>query len=134
MPDHYTYPGSEVLVNQPGVTDRARWKEAETAVVGFITAEADRVFTALAQANHLQGLDRDAFAQGLATAWGDITAVHPFRDVNTRSQFVFFNQLTAEAGWMIDWAAVDPYLFAHARTVAIYRDAAGLDALIYPDT
>lgn len=30
MPDHYTYPGTEVLVNIPGYTDPAAWKEAET--------------------------------------------------------------------------------------------------------
>ncbi len=33
MPDRYTYPGTEVLVNIPGFTDRAAWKDAETATV-----------------------------------------------------------------------------------------------------
>lgn len=31
MPDHCTDPGTEVLVNIPGYTDPAAWKEAETA-------------------------------------------------------------------------------------------------------
>lgn len=188
MPDHYTYPGSEVLVNIPGYTDPGAWKEAETAVVGlrarelartpvpggfdlphlqaiharlvdgfytwggrlrdtntgpggtgiahclpeFIPAEAGRVFGVLADADYLRGRDRAAFAGGLATAWGDLTAVHPFRDVNTRSQFTFFNQLALEAGWVIDWNQIDPHVFAHARTVAIYDAPDGIEALLYP--
>lgn len=140
MPDHYTYPGSDVLINSAGYTDPAARKQAETAIVGirmrelarhplpstfdlqhlqaihahlvegfydsggrlrdtdtgpggtgvahcrpeFIPAEAGRVFTALAEAGHLERRDRDGFSHGLATAGGEITAVHPFRDVNTR--------------------------------------------------
>lgn len=188
MPDHYTYPGTEVLVNIPGYTDPAAWKEAETAVIGlrarelarnpipggfdlehlqavharlvegfytwggrlrdtntgpggtgiahclpeFIPAEASKVFDTLAEEDHLRGRDRAEFSRGLATAWGDITAVHPFRDVNTRSQFTLFNQLAIVAGWVIDWNQIDPHVFAHARTVAIYRNPDGLDALLYP--
>ena len=33
-----------------------------------------------------------------------------------------FNQLAVEAGWVLDWNQIDPHVFAHARTVAIYRD------------
>lgn len=98
----------------------------------FIPAEADRIFTALAGADHLRGRDADAFATGLAWVWGDTTALHPFRDVNTRSQFVFFTQLAARAGWIIDWATIDVDAFAHARTVAITGDESGLEALIRP--
>lgn len=42
MPDHYTYPGTEVLVNIPGYTDPAAWKEAETAVIGLCARELAR--------------------------------------------------------------------------------------------
>lgn len=188
MPDHYTYPGTEVLVNIPGYTDPGLWKAAERRVVAvhmaesvvhpvtgvfdlahlqaiharlvagfypwggrlrdvdtgpggtgiahcrpeFIPAEADRIFTALHDQDYLRGRDADAFSAGLARVWGETTALHPFRDVNTRSQFVFFNQLAREAGWVIDWGRIDPYLFAHARTVAIIRDEAGVDALLRP--
>lgn len=188
MPDHYTYPGTEVLVNIPGYTDPGAWKEAETAVVGlrmrelalrpvaggfdlghlqaihvrlveelytwggrlrdtdtgpggtgiahcrpeFISAEAARVFEALADADYLRRRDRAGFCRGLAWTWGEVTAIHPFRDVNTRSQFMFFNQLAAEAGWVIDWAGIDPYLFAHARTRAITVSEDGIDALLHP--
>lgn len=188
MPDHYTYPGTEVLVNIPGYGDRVLWKEAETVVVGahmvelaahplpgdfdlthlraiharlvdgfytwggrlrdtdtgpggtaiahcrpeFIPAEAERIFTALSDMDRLRGRDADDFSAGLAWVWGETTVLHPFRDVNTRSQFVFFNQLAAHAGWVIDWSSIDVRVFAHARTVAIVRDEAGIDALLRP--
>ena len=188
MPDHYTYPGTEILVNIFGYTDPGLWKDAETLAVvtrqaellvapidggfdlahlraihahlvqdfytwggqlrdtdtgpggtgiahcrpQFILSEAERIFTALRQASFLRGRDADAFSRGLAWVWGETTVLHPFRDVNTRSQFVFFTQLAREAGWVIDWGRVDPQVFAHARTVAIVRDAAGIDALLRP--
>lgn len=189
MPDRYTYPGTEVLVNIPGYTDPAAWKEAETAVVGmhirdlavhpipggfdlahlqaiharlvagfytwggvlrdvdtgpggtglahcrpeFILVEADRIFTTLAdQLGFLRGRDANSFSAGLAWVWGETTALHPFRDINSRSQFVFFTQLAHEAGWVIDWNQIDPYVFGHGRTVAIAIDERGIDALIRP--
>lgn len=60
-------------------------------------------------------------------------AIHPFRDVNTRSQHVFFNQLARDAGWVIDWSQIPGDVFAHARTLAIVEDHSGLDALIRPN-
>ena len=82
--------------------------------------------------NYLRDRDADSFSRGLAWVWAETTVLHPFRDMNTRSQFVFFNQLTRAAGWAIDWDEIDPRLFAHARTVAIASDEAGIDALLYP--
>lgn len=188
MPDHYTYPGTEVLVNLLRITDPVEWKRVETAAIGqrlvelmqhptsapcdldhleaihrhlvqdlytwggrlrdtdtgpggtgiaharpeFIPAEAQRIFGALADTDWLRGRDADAFSRSLAWAWGETAALHPFRDVNTRSQFVLFTRLAEQAGWIIDWSLVDVMLFAHARTVAIARDESGMDALIFP--
>jgi cell filamentation protein len=56
----------------------------------------------------------------------------PSEIVFTRSQHVFFNQLTRDAGWVIDWSRIHGDLFAHARTLAIIEDHSGLDALIRP--
>jgi cell filamentation protein len=98
----------------------------------FILPEADRIFTTLVDADYLRHLDRAAFSAGLAETWGEVSALHPFRDGNTRSQWVFFNRLAEHAGWVIDWDLIDVRVFAHARTVAIIRDSEGLDALLYP--
>lgn len=60
-------------------------------------------------------------------------AIHPFRDVNTRSQHIMFNQLARDAGWVIDWSQIPGDVFAHARTLAIVEDHSGIDALIRPN-
>lgn len=99
----------------------------------FIVPEAERVFGALAERDYLRGLDADAFADGLAWVWGETTAIHPFRDVNTRSQHIMFNQLAREAGWVIDWSQIPGDVFAHARTLAIVEDHTGIEALIRPN-
>lgn len=39
MPDHYTYPGTEVLVNAPGYTDPRLWKAAARRVVNVHMAD-----------------------------------------------------------------------------------------------
>ena len=189
MPDPYAYPGTDVLINFPGYTDRELWKAAERTIIQahaaflaehplggafdlahlqaihaylvrdfyawggqlrvtdtgpggaglahcrpqFIPAEAARIFAALSDdLEFLRDRDTDAFSEGLAWVWGEMTVLHPFRDVNTRSQFVFFNQLAHAAGWLIDWAQIDPYVFGYARTVAITSDERGIDALIRP--
>lgn len=188
MPDRYTYPGSDVLVNKFGVTGYDDWKDAEVDFIGarmgalrehpilggydlahlqaihayltqdmyswggeirdtdthpggtgiahcrpqFIVPEAERIFGILAGSNWLRALDADEFSEGLAWVWGETTAIHPFRDVNTRSQHVFFNQLARDAGWIIDWSQIPGDVFAHARTLAIVQDPSGLDALIRP--
>ncbi|NLB47880.1 MAG: cell filamentation protein Fic, partial [Microbacteriaceae bacterium] len=99
----------------------------------FIAPEAERVFDALAARDYLRGLDADAFSDGLAWVWGETTAIHPFRDVNTRSQHIMFNQLARDAGWIIDWSQIPGDVFAHARTLAIVEDHSGIDALIRPN-
>ncbi|MDO5619689.1 Fic/DOC family protein [Kocuria sp.] len=99
----------------------------------FIVPETERVFGALAERDYLRGLDADAFSDGLAWVWGETTAIHPFRDVNTRSQHVFFNQFARDAGWVIDWSQIPGDVFGHARTLAIVEDHSGIDALIRPN-
>lgn len=111
----------------PGGTGIAHCRPA------FIVPEAERVFGILAERDYLRGLDADAFSDGLAWVWGETTAIHPFRDVNTRSQHVFFNQLARDAGWVIDWSQIPGDVFAHARTLAIVENHSGLDALIRPN-
>lgn len=99
----------------------------------FIVPEAERLFGILAERDYLRGLGADAFSDGLAWVWGETTAIHPFRDVNTRSQHIMFNQLARDAGWSIYWSHIPGDVFAHARTLAIVEDHTGIDALIRPN-
>ena len=81
----------------------------------------------------LRGLETRGTAGCCIRSKSSRLAIHPFRDVNTRSQHVFFNQLARDAGWVIDWSQIPGDVFAHARTLAIVEDHSGLDALIRPN-
>jgi cell filamentation protein len=63
-----------------------------------IESESRRVFGAIARDNYLTGLSREAFVARLADHWGEVNALHPFREGNTRTQRVFFQQLVQVAG------------------------------------
>lgn len=80
-----------------------------------IESESRRVFGAIAEENYLTGLSRDAFVVTLAGHWGGVNALHPFREGNTRTQRVFFQQLAQVAGWIIDWSRLDYGAFIRAR-------------------
>ncbi|UTM39698.1 Fic family protein (plasmid) [Rhodococcus pyridinivorans] len=60
------------------------------------------VLDRIAAKDNLRGLARNDFIGELATVWLRINFVHPFREGNTRAQFAFFRQLSAEAGYRLD--------------------------------
>lgn len=54
-----------------------------------------------------------------ADHWGELTATHPFRDGNSRSQRVFFHRYLNASGWEIDWRDVNASAVHAARHVAM---------------
>ncbi|MGW0839064.1 Fic family protein [Streptomyces sp. NPDC002787] len=64
-------------------------------------------FHKLADNDHLQGLDRLEFIRALADLYGDVNAIHPFREGNGRTQRAFLAPLAREAGYTISWQDMD---------------------------
>jgi cell filamentation protein len=60
----------------------------------------------LPRENFLRALDREAFAQRCGWYFGEINAIHPFREGNGRTQREFLRQLAAQAGYSLDWRRV----------------------------
>ena len=56
----------------------------------------------------LIGYTRDTFVRRLAYFYGELNARHPFREGNGRTQRAFLRQLSAAAGWHVDWSGLDP--------------------------
>jgi cell filamentation protein len=69
-----------------------------------IREAAEMQYRRLAGEDHLVGMDRDQFVGRLADHWGELNTIHSFREGNTRSQFVFFHQLSENAGYRLDSA------------------------------
>ncbi|MDO4143667.1 cell filamentation protein, partial [Clavibacter michiganensis] len=64
-------------------------------------------------------LDVDTFTERLADRWGELSAIHPWRDGNTRSQSMYVSALAQRAGHPIDWASIDVDELRHHRLQAI---------------
>lgn len=84
----------------------------------FIPDQLNVVFRAIDR-HRPSPTDPDRAAATVADHWGELTAVHPFRDGNSRTQRVFFTQYLAEAGWDIDWSHVNAPAVHAARHIAI---------------
>ncbi|MEU1790151.1 Fic family protein [Streptomyces sparsogenes] len=73
-----------------------------------LSAYAAEVFGRLRAADHLRGLARGDFVRAAAGLYGDINALHPFREGNGRTQRSFLTALSRQAGWPISWAGLAP--------------------------
>lgn len=86
----------------------------------FLRNELDRVFTQIA-AEPPSTTDQDAATDTIAAHWSELTLVHPFRDGNSRSQRVFFDQMFRHSGWAVDWADVNAAAAHAARHMSLYN-------------
>lgn len=68
---------------------------------------AGEVFGNLKAAKWPTDPDRDVFIVGLAEAYADINALHPFREGNGRAQRAFVQQFAASVGRPLTWAGLD---------------------------
>lgn len=80
-----------------------------------IQTEGDKLYTKLADDDHLKWLNRGPFVEKFTDYWGDVNAVHAYREGNTRAQQAFFSQLAENAGWPLDFQSIDYDRFIEAR-------------------
>lgn len=85
----------------------------------FLADELDRVFRRIAD-DPPSTTDPDAATDTIASHWSELTLIHPFRDGNSRTRRVFFDQMFRHAGWAVDWAAVDATAAHAARHMSVY--------------
>lgn len=91
---------------------------------------AAEIFGRLRSADFLRGLTRVEFVRGLAELYGDINALHPFREGNGRTQRAFLQQLTADAGYIVSWDAMDAERNQQASVKSFLGDNAPLQAML----
>jgi cell filamentation protein len=72
----------------------------------FVDEQLSAVLAGLVPDRWLIGLSRRGFIARLAHYYGEINALHPFREGNGRAQRAFLRQLSASAGWRLDWSEV----------------------------
>ena len=73
----------------------------------FIEMALGGILEKLTRENFIRNLDRESFANRCGWYFGEINAIHPFREGNGRTQREFLRQLAAQAGYSLDWRRVD---------------------------
>lgn len=98
----------------PGIAGKIRDVDVQATGTGipycrpeFIDANLTTLFQKLDREDYLTGLDANTFADRLADRWGELSAMHPYRDGNTRSQSTYVSAIAERAGHPIDWERVD---------------------------
>ena len=84
----------------------------------FISNEGERIFSQLKGESVLRGLSQDKFCERLAYYFGEINALHPFREGNGRTQRVMLDTIAKQAGYEIDFQQI-----LRETMISISRDA-----------
>ncbi len=96
----------------------------------FLESYSAGVFGALADEHQLTGLPRNPFVSRLGHYYGEINAIHPFREGNGRAQRAFLGQLARDAGWRIAWSDLDATENDAASAAALHGDPKPLIAML----
>ncbi|AUI60554.1 Fic family protein [Amycolatopsis sp. BJA-103] len=98
--DVYDWAGKTRTVNiAKGASNFCPWR--------FVDEQTSAVLGNLETDGWLLGLDRDNFLERLAWYYSELNAMHPFREGNGRTLRAFLRQLSAAAGWRLDWSALN---------------------------
>jgi cell filamentation protein len=72
----------------------------------FVDAELNRILALLAAELYLHGLTLQRFATRAGYFYGELDAIHPFREGNSRTLRVFFHSIAFNAGFRLDWGSL----------------------------
>jgi cell filamentation protein len=99
--------------------------------VMFIQSQADEIFNKLTRDNYLKNLDQATFCSKLAYYFGEINALHPFREGNGRTQREFIKTLSLDAGYKINFnnitkdemveASIDSFMCNYSKMEKLLR-------------
>jgi cell filamentation protein len=96
----------------------------------YIISSMDRLCEQLNREGHLAGADPERFAIRGAWYFGEINAIHPFRDGNGRAQRGFVRELAVRNGLTIDWSRVSREEMIEASRRSLRVDNAGLEQIL----
>jgi cell filamentation protein len=96
--------------------------ESRFAMPELIQGYSTKVFAAIATDDFLRGLEPRAFADRLAHHFGEINAVHPFREGNGRATRAFLSQLAIDAGHRLDYSCTSTDAWIEASRASFFGD------------
>ena len=97
---------------------------------GHLANAGVEIFQKLAVEKRLAGLGPDVFSARAAYYFGEINALHPFREGNGRTQREFVSHLAQAGGYYIAWEDVEPPEMMKASIASFLGDLSGLIEII----
>ncbi|KLV05358.1 cell filamentation protein Fic [Photobacterium aquae] len=91
-----------------------------------IEKETDKLLTALANEDYLQGLSLSSFIERIAHYYCELNVVHPFREGNGRVQRIFFEILAINAGYEVCWENIQLDEWVNANQKGYFGDLSPL--------
>ncbi len=97
----------------------------------YIRENLDRLFMQLHSEGNLRSINNpDELASRLAYYWGELNAIHPFREGNGRTQRIFIELLALSCGWSLELSACERSELSSASEDAIMGDYISLKKII----
>lgn len=96
----------------------------------FIDDMAKEIFTGLKKENCLAGLNRADFVKRMAFYFGEVNALHPFREGNGRTQREFFRELAKANRYKLSFAGITEEEMVQASADSFVRDYHGLEVIM----
>ena len=96
----------------------------------FLESMAADIFKKLHNEHELKGLEKTEFISRLAYFMAEINVLHPFREGNGRVAREFFRQLSANAGFELDFSNTGKAELLDADVKAFYREYNPLIAIL----
>lgn len=92
-----------------------------------IIPEAERLFANLEQSEFFLDLNREELIVSAADLYGDINAVHPFREGNGRAQRLLFEHIIINTGHDVTWEPITQEEWIHANEMAFFGSNTSLE-------
>lgn len=96
----------------------------------FIPAMADDIFHNLQKDNYLIGKSQDGMVEKLAYYFGELNALHPFREGNGRTQRTFLQNLSQVAGYELNFGSVTQQAMIEASKASFLLDYQPIEKII----
>ena len=81
-------------------------KGSQFCLYQFIEPQMQMLLGELARENYLRDYEREEFISRLAYYFGEINAIHPFREGNGRTQRLYIEYLSAYAGYQLNFMEI----------------------------
>ena len=72
----------------------------------YIEPELSKLFLSMEKEQFFHGMDPEKFSERLGHYYGELDALHPFREGNSRTLRQFTSDLALNAGMNLDWSMV----------------------------